>query len=134
MTDDAGTTSSLVEQLKQDYSRFPDAQTYSLYANNVQFKDPMNAFEGVDRYRKMIDFLGRFFSNIQMELHNIEQPSPNMITTKWTLNMDAPLPWSPRLSIPGRSELGINNAGQISSHIDYWDCSKLSVLRQVLRP
>ncbi|MEL6776636.1 MAG: DUF2358 domain-containing protein [Cyanobacteria bacterium J06597_16] len=134
MTDTAGTTSSLVEQLKQDYSRFPDAQTYSLYADNVQFKDPMNAFQGVERYRKMIDFLSRFFSNIQMELHTIEQPSPDMITTKWTLNMDAPMPWSPRLSIPGRSELGINNAGQISTHIDYWSCSKLSVLRQVFRP
>ncbi|MEO1446904.1 MAG: DUF2358 domain-containing protein, partial [Cyanobacteria bacterium J06635_11] len=30
----------LVEQLRQDYARFPDNQTYGLYAENVQFTDP----------------------------------------------------------------------------------------------
>ncbi|MEM9088094.1 MAG: DUF2358 domain-containing protein [Cyanobacteria bacterium P01_F01_bin.53] len=121
----------LVEQLRQDYARFPDNQTYELYAENVQFTDPMNAFEGVEKYRKMIGFLARFFSNIKMDLHAIEQPEPTLITTQWTLHMDAPLPWSPRLSIPGRSELGVSKVGLIHSHIDYWHCSKLAVLMQV---
>ncbi|MEL6815141.1 MAG: DUF2358 domain-containing protein [Cyanobacteria bacterium J06598_3] len=131
MTENAAKTSDLVAQLKQDYARFPDNQTYSLYAADVRFKDPMNAFEGVDRYRKMIGFLSQFFSNIQMDLHRIEQTNPTLISTQWTLHMDAPLPWSPRLSIPGRSELGINDSGLISAHIDYWNCSKFAVLKQV---
>ncbi|MGC1524708.1 MAG: DUF2358 domain-containing protein [Phormidesmis sp.] len=54
-----------------------------------------------------------------------------MITTHWTLNMTAPMPWSPRLSIPGRSELGLNAKRLIESHIDYWNCSRLDVLMQV---
>lgn len=122
---------TLVEQLQQDYARFPENQTFGLYAEDVRFKDPMNSFQGVDRYRNMIGFLSQFFSNIQMELHGIEQTSPTLISTQWTLHMDAPLPWSPRLSIPGRSELGVNDAGLISSHVDYWNCSKFSVLKQV---
>lgn len=124
---------NLVEQLKQDYARFPENQTFSLYSEDVRFKDPMNAFQGVERYRKMIGFLAQFFSNIQMDLHGIEQTTPTLISTQWTLHMDAPLPWSPRLSIPGRSELGVNDAGLINSHVDYWERSRLDVLKQVFQ-
>jgi len=124
-------TSHVMAQLKQDYEQFPKDQTYELYADNVHFKDPMNEFEGVERYRKMIGFLDRFFNDIHMELRSIEQTSPELITTQWTLNMNAPLPWSPRLSIPGRSELGLSKSGLINSHTDYWNCSKLAVLLQV---
>lgn len=122
---------ALVEQLKQDYARFPDDQTYSLYAEDVHFKDPLNEFDGVDRYRKMIGFIGRFFGDVQMDLHDIRQINPTLITLRWTLNMTAPLPWSPRLAIPGHTELGVSPAGLIESHVDYWERSRLAVLKQV---
>lgn len=121
----------LVEQLKQDYARFPKDQTYSLYALDVHFKDPMNEFDGVARYRQMIGFIDWFFSDVQMDLHEIKQVNPLLITLSWTLNMTAPLPWSPRLSIPGHTELGLNQAGLISSHVDYWERSRLEVFKQV---
>ncbi len=129
---DAISNPTVIEQLKADYARFPENQTYSLYAEDVQFKDPLNSFSGVERYQKMIGFLSRFFREIQMDLHSIEQTTPSLITTHWTLNMTAPLPWGPRLSIPGRSELGLNAAQLIESHIDYWNCSRGAVLMQVL--
>lgn len=111
---------SLIEQLKADYARFPENQTYSLYAEDVRFKDPMNAFSGVEKYKKMIGFLSTFFRDIQMDLHGIEQTSPTLITTQWTLSMTAPAPWSPRLSITGSSELGLNaEETLITSHVDY---------------
>ena len=122
---------ALVEQLKQDYARFPEDQTYSLYAEDVHFKDPLNEFDGVDRYRKMIGFIGRFFGNVQMDLHDIQQVDPTLITLQWTLKMTAPLPWSPRLSIPGHTELGVSSAGLIESHVDYWERSRFEVLKQV---
>jgi len=127
------TYESVLEQLKEDYSRFPKDQTYSLYAEDVRFKDPMNSFTGIEKYKKMIGFLSNFFRDIQMEVHGVEQTSPSLITTRWTLNMTAPTPWSPRLSIPGRSELGLNEKGLIDSHVDYWNCSRLDVLKQVFR-
>lgn len=122
--------SSVLEQLKQDYQQFPKDQTYELYAEDVHFKDPLNEFDGVGRYKAMIKFLGWFFNDIQMDLHDIEQTHPRLITTQWTLNMNAPLPWSPRLSIPGRSELSVSDSGLISAHVDYWNCSRLDVLKQ----
>ncbi|MEM6451844.1 MAG: DUF2358 domain-containing protein [Cyanobacteria bacterium P01_D01_bin.105] len=122
---------NVVAQLKRDYEQFPHDQTYELYAEDVHFKDPMNEFDGLDRYREMIGFLDRFFDDIQMDLHRIEQVNPSLIATEWTLTMNAPLPWSPRLSISGRSELGLSQYGLVKSHVDYWNCSKLAVLMQV---
>ncbi len=122
---------TLVDQLTQDYARFPDDQTYSLYAEDVRFKDPLNSFKGIDRYRQMIGFLSGLFSDIQMDLHEIQQVDPTLITMKWTLNMTAPLPWSPRLSIPGHTELGVDSNGLISSHVDYWERSRLSIFSQI---
>jgi hypothetical protein len=119
----------LIAILQADYDRFPDSQTYDIYADDVYFKDPLTEFQGVKRYRAMIDFLQRFFSDIELEIHGVE-PAANLIKTEWTLNMTSPLPWQPRLSIPGRSELKVNQANLISSHIDYWHISPWSVLRQ----
>jgi Uncharacterized conserved protein (DUF2358) len=119
----------LIAILQADYRRFPDNQTYDIYAEDVYFKDPLTEFRGVKRYRAMIDFLQRFFSNIELEIHGLE-PAAGLIKSEWTLKMTAPLPWQPSLSIPGRSELQVNAQNLIVSHIDYWHISPWSVLRQ----
>lgn len=119
----------LVRILEQDYQRFPDNQTFDIYAENVYFKDPLNEFQGIKRYQEMISFLNSFFNHIQMEVHNITQ-TKTKIRTEWTLNLTSPLPWKPRLSIPGWSELEVNEANLIVSHIDYWHISPWNVLGQ----
>lgn len=115
--------------LRRDYERFPENQTYDIYDEDVYFKDPLNEFRGVKKYRDMVGFLQDFFSDIEMEVHSLEQ-SGELIKTEWTLNMTSPLPWQPRLSIPGKSELKVNEANLISAHVDYWHISPWSVLRQ----
>ncbi|WP_427161522.1 DUF2358 domain-containing protein [Aliinostoc sp. HNIBRCY26] len=119
----------IIEILKADYQRFPTNQTYSIYADDVYFQDPLNNFRGVERYKKMIKFIQTWFLNCRMDLHNI-QKLENTIKTKWTLSWNTPLPWKPRISISGWSELGLNSNGLINSHIDYWHCSRLDVLKQ----
>ncbi|MGB3768577.1 MAG: DUF2358 domain-containing protein [Phormidesmis sp.] len=125
------TSEQIIEQLKQDYARFPKDQTYSLYAEDVKFKDPMNKFKGVGLFQKMIGFIGWFFGDVQMDLHSIEESAPSLIELRWTLNMNPPVPWSARLHIPGRTELWLSEQGLIESHVDYWSCSRLDVLKQV---
>lgn len=120
----------IVEALKADYARFPETQTYELYAENVFFKDPLTSFYGVKRYRSMIHFISRWFKAVQMELHSIQQVD-SRIDTIWTLRWIAPVPWKPKMAISGRSELVLNETGLICSHIDNWDCSRLDVLRQL---
>ncbi|MBC6480130.1 MAG: DUF2358 domain-containing protein [Hormoscilla sp. GM7CHS1pb] len=119
----------IIATLKQDYQRFPADQTYSIYGSDVYFQDPLNQFRGVARYKQMIGFISTWFRNAKMDLHEIFL-ADDTIHTRWTLSWNTPLPWKPRISISGRSELQINQAGLIISHIDYWDCSRLDVLKQ----
>ena len=127
------TPEQVIEQLKQDYAKFPKEQTYSLYAEDVKFKDPMNRFQGVGRFEKMIGFIDGFFGDVQMDLHSIEQSTPSLIEMQWTLNMNPPVPWGARLHIPGRTELRLSEQGLIESHVDHWNCSRLGVLKQVFQ-
>ena len=121
---------NIIDILKQDYQQFPNHQTYSIYADNVYFKDPMNQFRGLERYQQMINFIKTWFLDIQLNLHDITQID-HTIETRWTLSWTTPLPWKPRISIPGRSELKLNADNLIESHIDYWDCSRLDVVKQL---
>ena len=119
----------LVEILREDYARFPDNQTYEIYDRDVYFKDPLNEFNGVKKYRAMIGFLGSFFGNVQMDVHDMNRNGA-IIKIEWTLNMTSPLPWKPRLSIPGWTELKVNDENLINSHVDRWHISPWKVLRQ----
>ncbi|RMF20994.1 MAG: DUF2358 domain-containing protein [Cyanobacteria bacterium J083] len=123
----------IVEILKEDYQRFPFNQTYTIYAEDVYFQDPLNRFRGLEKYQKMIDFLTNFFSDITMELYKIERQG-DTIYTEWSLKMISPLPWKPHLTIPGRSELQLNQQDLIISHIDYWHISIWDLLKQNLFP
>ncbi|MEH1944759.1 MAG: DUF2358 domain-containing protein [Nostoc sp.] len=120
---------NIIEILKEDYQRFPVNQTYSIYAPDVYFQDPLNKFRGVKRYKAMIKFIQTWFLAPKMDLHNIQRLG-DTIKTEWTLSWNTPLPWKPRISIPGWSELGLNSDGLIVSHVDYWNCSRLDVVKQ----
>ena len=119
----------IIKIIKEDYQNFPDKQTYDIYAEDVYFQDPLNQFRGVKRYQQMIGFLSSFFQDINLELHDITQKE-DKIQTEWTLSMTSPLPWKPRLSIPGWSELKLNQDNLVSSHIDYWHISRFNLLQQ----
>ncbi|MCC5627411.1 DUF2358 domain-containing protein [Nostoc sphaeroides CHAB 2801] len=119
----------IIEILKEDYQRFPVNQTYSIYAPEVYFQDPLNKFRGVKRYKEMINLIQTWFLDPKMDLHNIQRLG-DTIKTEWTLSWNTPLPWKPRISIPGWSELSLNSDGLIVSHIDYWNCSRLDVVKQ----
>lgn len=123
----------VIATIKADYAQFPDNQSYELYAEDVYFKDPMNEFRGVQRYQRMIGFIEQWFQDIKLELHNVEQPCTNIFITRWTLHFTAPTPWRSRISIPGWSELQLNDAGLICSHIDYWICSRWQVAMQLFK-
>jgi hypothetical protein len=120
---------NLVEILKEDYRRFPLDQTYRVYAEDVFFKDPVTEFRGIARYQQMIGLMNTWFKSPKMDLHDIQQ-SGNRIKTRWTLSWTTPLPWQPRIAIDGRSELELNEEGLITAHLDYWDCSRMDVLKQ----
>ncbi|MEL6221431.1 MAG: DUF2358 domain-containing protein [Cyanobacteria bacterium J06627_8] len=119
----------IISVLKADYQQFPYDQTYEIYAEDVYFKDPLNEFRGCDRYQQMIGFIQQWFTNPVLDLHDISQTDRD-IRTDWTLSWTTPLPWKPRISINGWSELQLNEANLIVSHVDYWHCSVFDVIKQ----
>lgn len=123
----------IIQILKDDYQRFPVNQTYSIYAQDVYFQDPLNKFHGIARYKTMIGFMNTFFIAPKMDLHDIRRTG-DTIKMEWTLSWNTPLPWKPRIAIPGWSELRLNAKELIVSHIDYWNCSRLDVLKQHIVP
>jgi hypothetical protein len=120
---------NLIEIVKSDYQKFPQSQTYEIYAPDVFFKDPVYEFRGIGQYQKMIGFITYWFANLKLELHEIYQQE-TIIHTQWTMSWNSPLPWKPRIAVTGRSELTISQQGLIISHIDYWNCSRLDVVKQ----
>ncbi|AFY70544.1 Protein of unknown function DUF2358 [Thalassoporum mexicanum PCC 7367] len=129
----------MIEIVIADYAKFPEAQTYAIYAEDVYFKDPVYEFRGLKQYQKMIGFITKWFANLNLALHTIEEvetsqsnPTEGVTTikTEWTMSWNSPMPWKPRISVDGWSELGINHQGQIISHVDYWHCTKWDVVKQ----
>ncbi|MGD1902210.1 MAG: DUF2358 domain-containing protein [Geitlerinemataceae cyanobacterium] len=129
--------------VRADYGRFPKDQTYEIYDPEVYFKDPTSEFRGVERYKQTIAFIDRWFKNPQLDLHELRtmpiEPDDGVaprykLRTDWTLSWNTPLPWSPRVTISGWSELGIgfetSERGAIVSHVDYWHCSIWDVVHQ----
>lgn len=120
----------ILTALRQDYSKFPQNQTYSLYSEDVFFKDPMTEFRGVKKYQEMISLIARFFKNPQLDLHEIQQTG-DQIRTDWTLSWTTPLPWKPRIRISGWSDLTLDlTTGLITQHIDSWNCTRWNVVQQ----
>jgi hypothetical protein len=123
----------ILTAIAADYERFPQTPSYHLYDPNVYFKDPLTAFRGIERYQKMIQFMAQWFKDIDLQLHQIDQQD-DLIQSQWTLTWTTPLPWQPRITITGRSELTLNADNLINSHIDYWDCSPWNVVQQHFFP
>ncbi len=123
----------IIEIVKADYQRFPENQTYTIYAEEVYFRDPLTEFRGIKRYRAMIQTLKTWLKEIHLDLKEIRQQD-NIIYSQWTLFWTTPVPWQPRISIPGHSELTLNEENLIISHIDYWDCSRRNVIQQHFLP
>jgi hypothetical protein len=119
----------IITILRADYAKFPIDQSYQIYAEDVYFQDPLSKFRGLDRYKQTIGFIQTWFKNPRLELYEINQLERS-ITTRWSLSWNTPLPWYPRIEITGRSEMLLSDAELIISHIDYWDCSRIDVLKQ----
>ena len=119
----------IITILRADYAKFPIDQNYKIYAEDVYFQDPLTRFRGLKRYQKTIEFIKKWFKDPQLELDRIDQVE-QLITTRWSLSWNTPLPWYPRIEITGRSEMSLNDQDLIISHIDYWDCAPLDVFKQ----
>lgn len=124
---------TLQKGLIEEYKTFFDPMIESMYDKNVEFKDPLNNFRGVDRYRGNVDLLaGRkglgpfLFSDASIIMHSLNLLPEAKLQARWTLQLTAKfLPWKPRLRFTGISIYQVNFDGKITSQEDFWDSVNL---------
>jgi hypothetical protein len=107
---------------------------YDIYSQDICFTDPINTFKGKLSYRIVywtLRFHGQlFFTHIELDLHDVEQTSPDHIEAHWTVKGTLRLPWKPKIYFNGTSNYSINSDGLIYQHVDTWDRKPTAVLKQ----
>mmetsp|Transcript_9294 Transcript_9294/g.18951 ORF Transcript_9294/g.18951 Transcript_9294/m.18951 type:complete len:390 (-) Transcript_9294:51-1220(-) len=104
---------------------------WSIYADDVEFEDPMTKFDGVDQYRRNIRMLkdSLLFGEGNLEIHDIWSQrristgaAVWSVLTRFTLSFKARIfPWKPILRFTGTSEYILREDGLVVGHIDRWD-------------
>ncbi len=119
---------SLAAQLRRDLPELFNTEGcpshYDLFAEKVNFRDPLTSFEGVQPYRANIAFLrdSPVFERTKLDTFDVRVTSPKTVTTRWSMAMTVRvLPWRPRVKFTGESIYELNDDGKVIGHIDYWD-------------
>ncbi len=110
--------------------------SYDIYRKDIFFKDPVNQFKWKFNYRIIfwtLRFHGKlFFTQLNFDLHDVEQVAPDMILANWTVRGRLRLPWKADLFFKGYSNYKLDEAGLIYEHIDTWDREPKAILKQFL--
>ena len=88
-----------------------------LISNDIIFKDPFNKIKGINAFKKIFQHM---FENVKEPKFLILDYSINKqrVFLKWKMTFFA---FKSLQTIEGMSELLLNDAGKVASHIDYWD-------------
>lgn len=91
-----------------------------LHRDDIVFKDPLNAFAGIENYKSIfwaLRFHGRiFFSALWVDIISMWQPMENTITVRWTVHGIPRIPWESRSRFDGTSEYKLDKDGKIYEH------------------
>lgn len=129
--------SYMIESIERDLPPlFERDIAYDIYSQDICFTDPINTFHGKLSYRLVywsLRFHGRlFFTQIDLDLHDVKQVDNNVIGAYWTVKGTLCLPWKPQIHFNGTSNYTINEDGLIYKHVDTWDRQPTEVLKQFL--
>ena len=88
-----------------------------IISEDIIFKDPFNNIKGIDAFKNIFYHM---FKNIKEPKFFILDYSINKqrVFLKWKMTFFA---FKSLQTIEGMSELELNDAGKVISHIDYWD-------------
>jgi len=117
----------LVKELQEELPQLMEASytpKWDLYSSKVKFVDPLNEFDGVDKYKSNIQLLkdSPLFTAAKMSLHDAVPQDDGTVITRWTLAMTfKAFPWQPRVTFTGTSTYYMDDDGKVSKHVDMWD-------------
>lgn len=112
--------------------------SYDIYSRDIFFRDPVNQFKGKFNYRIIfwtLRFHGRlFFTELYFDLHDVQPCGPDAIRADWTVRGTLRVPWKATIFFNGYSLYKLNSEALIYEHIDTWDRSPFSILKQFIQP
>lgn len=93
---------------------------FSIYRDDIVFKDPLNTFIGLENYKSIfwaLRFHGRiFFKALWVDIISVWQPADNIIMVRWTVHGIPRVPWESRGRFDGTSEYKLDKNGKIFEH------------------
>ena len=90
------------------------------FRDDITFKDPLNTFSGIEKYKLMfwaLRFHGKIlFREIVLDVYRIWQPSVNEILIRWNLRGVPRVPWEAKGEFQGTSRYKVDRNGKIYEH------------------
>jgi hypothetical protein len=125
----------IIETLKTELpTLFETDISYDIYSRTISFKDPVNTFKGKLNYRIIfwtLRFHGKlFFTQLNFDLHDVQQIERYTILAKWTVRGILRVPWKAKIFFKGYSTYKLTPEGLIYEHIDTWDRPPGEILKQ----
>jgi len=110
-----------IRTLREDIpSLFDKELNYSIYREDIVFKDPRNKFDGMKNYKLIfwsLRFHGKiFFSNLYVEVKRIWQPQDDVIKMRWTVHGIPRVPWEAEGLFDGISTYKLDSKGKVYEH------------------
>jgi len=102
----------------------PGTEDFSLYADDLEFKDPLVAVKGLNLFKLNFKILKDSPLSYEPEFitHDTAAVGPRMARARWTVTSTVRLlPWKPRVSFTGVSIYKLNEQGKVVYHEDVWD-------------
>lgn len=99
---------------------FTQELNYSIYRDDVTFRDPRNCFQGIKNYQLIfwsLRFHGKiFFKTLYVDVKRIWQPEDNLIKMRWTVHGIPRVPWEAEGTFDGISTYRLDGDGKIYEH------------------
>nr|DAD19095.1 TPA_asm: hypothetical protein HUJ06_020558 [Nelumbo nucifera] len=108
---------TLREEFPELFYREP---SFDIYRDDIVFKDPFNAFIGIENYKAIfwaLRFHGKiFFKALWVDILSVWQPIDSVIMVRWTVQGIPRVPWESRGRFDGTSEYKLDKNGKIFEH------------------
>ncbi|XP_020585753.1 uncharacterized protein LOC110028302 [Phalaenopsis equestris] len=110
-----------IRTLREDYPIiFYKEPGFSIYRDDIVFKDPLNTFVGINNYKQIFSamrFIGPvLFKALWVDIVSVWQPVENTIMIRWTVNGIRRVPWESCGRFDGISVYKLDRKGKIFEH------------------
>jgi len=110
-----------IETIKEDFPQlFVRDFDYSIFRDDLVFRDPVNTFQGIRFYKYMLLSLrwhGRiFFKRTFVRIHNLWPRPEGTIRVRWSIHAVPRIPWEAESIFDGVSEYKLDRHGKVYEH------------------